>query len=256
MAFDLGRSLASAHPALRYVEDLTHRVKNFLLGSRIRTDPVAWLVQRHRLARRDADGSALRHAYDVAEAAHEGQFRKSGDPFISHPLAVAHILAELGMDTTTLVAALLHDTVEDTTYTVGQLRADFGSEVALLVDGVTKFEKIAYGDAAEVETYRKMIVAAGVDVRVLIIKLADRLHNMRTLDARSDGVADPHRPGHPGRADPAVRPARHPGTQARTRGQRAGRAGTGGAPGCSRRGSATGRSGRHIPTTSSTGRAP
>ena len=98
---------------------------------------------------------------------------------------MAQILAELGMDTTTLVAALLHDTVEDTSYTMDQLRADFGREVALLVDGVTKFEKVFYGDAAEVETIRKMIVAAGVDVRVLIVKLADRLHNMRTIDARS-----------------------------------------------------------------------
>jgi guanosine-3',5'-bis(diphosphate) 3'-pyrophosphohydrolase len=185
MDFELGRSPAAAHPTLRYVEEFTHRVKKLLVGSRIPTDPVAWLVRAHRSARRDADANALRHGYDVAEQAHRGQLRKSGEAYIGHPLEVAQILAELGMDTTTLVAALLHDTVEDTNYTMGQLRADFGSEVALLVDGVTKFEKVAYGEAAEVETYRKMIIAAGIDVRVLIIKLADRLHNMRTLDARS-----------------------------------------------------------------------
>ena len=111
--------------------------------------------------------------------------RKSGEEYITHPLAVAQILAELGMDTTTLVAALLHDTVEDTEYTMTELRDEFGAEVALLVDGVTKFEKALYGDSAEVETIRKMIVAAGADVRVLIVKIADRLHNMRTIDARS-----------------------------------------------------------------------
>src|SRR4051812_34464227 len=111
--------------------------------------------------------------------------RKSGDPYITHPVAVAQILAELGMDTTTLVAALLHDTVEDTSYTLPHLRDEFGSEVALLVDGVTKFDKAYFGDIAEAETIRKMLLRAGDDVRVLIIKLADRLHNMRTLDARS-----------------------------------------------------------------------
>jgi GTP pyrophosphokinase len=100
-------------------------------------------------------------------------------------VAVAQILAELGMDTTTLVAALLHDTVEDTSYTMPQLRAEFGGEVAQLVDGVTKFDRVFYGEDAEAETIRKMMVTAGNDVRVLIVKLADRLHNMRTIDARS-----------------------------------------------------------------------
>ena len=111
--------------------------------------------------------------------------RKSGDPYITHPLAVAQILAELGMDTTTLVAALLHDTVEDTSYTLPALHEEFGPEVALLVDGVTKFDKGFFGADAEVETIRKMLVKAGQDVRVLVIKLADRLHNMRTIEARS-----------------------------------------------------------------------
>ncbi len=107
--------------------------------------------------------------------------RKSGDPYITHPLAVTTILADIGMTESTLVAALLHDTVEDTPYTLETLRADFGDEVARLVDGVTKLDKVQYGDSAQAETIRKMIVAMSRDIRVLVIKLADRLHNMRTL---------------------------------------------------------------------------
>jgi GTP pyrophosphokinase len=117
----------------------------------------------------------------VAEQCHEGQRRRSGDPYITHPLAVTTILAELGMDTTTLVAALLHDTVEDTRYTLDDVRSEFGVDVGHLVDGVTKLDKVQFGDAAEAETIRKMVVAMARDPRVLVIKLADRLHNMRTL---------------------------------------------------------------------------
>ncbi|MGZ4622299.1 MAG: RelA/SpoT family protein, partial [Blastococcus sp.] len=135
----------------------------------------------HRRSHPKADLALLQRAYDVAEAAHSGQKRKSGDPYITHPLAVATILAGLGMDTTTLVAALLHDTVEDTGATLESITADFGSEVAHLVDGVTKIDKVKLGDAAQAETIRKMIVAMARDPRVLVIKLADRLHNMRTL---------------------------------------------------------------------------
>jgi GTP diphosphokinase / guanosine-3',5'-bis(diphosphate) 3'-diphosphatase len=164
-----------------------------LLGQRLRAmlpwqtedDPVTPVIRAHKLIHSGGDATLLRRAYTIAEQMHRGQMRKSGEPFITHPLAVAQILADLGMDTTTLVAALLHDTVEDTSYTLGALERDFGSEVALLVDGVTKFDKVFYGADAEVETIRKMIVSAGRDVRVLVIKLADRLHNMRTLDARS-----------------------------------------------------------------------
>jgi guanosine-3',5'-bis(diphosphate) 3'-pyrophosphohydrolase len=139
------------------------------------------LVALHRSLHPKADVVALQRAYDAAEAHHEGQLRKSGDPYITHPLAVATILAELGMDTTTLVAALLHDTVEDTGYSLEALRADFGDEVAHLVDGVTKLDKVALGTAAEAETIRKMIIAMARDPRVLVIKVADRLHNMRTM---------------------------------------------------------------------------
>jgi guanosine-3',5'-bis(diphosphate) 3'-pyrophosphohydrolase len=128
-----------------------------------------------------ADLALLEKAYLTAEKLHGTQMRKSGDPYITHPLAVTTILAEIGMTEPTLVAALLHDTVEDTPYTLDQLRADFGDEVALLVDGVTKLDKVKYGDSAQAETIRKMIVAMSRDIRVLVIKLADRLHNMRTL---------------------------------------------------------------------------
>ncbi|GAA2723813.1 RelA/SpoT family protein [Cellulomonas aerilata] len=127
-----------------------------------------------------ADLSVIERAYAVAEQAHRGQMRKSGDPYITHPVAVATILAELGMTTATLAAALLHDTVEDTEYSLDQLRKDFGPEVAMLVDGVTKLDKVSYGDAAQAETVRKMVVAMARDIRVLVIKLADRLHNART----------------------------------------------------------------------------
>jgi GTP pyrophosphokinase len=135
----------------------------------------------HRELHPKADLGLLQQAYDVAEEKHRHQRRKSGDPYITHPLAVATILAELGMDTTTLVAALLHDTVEDTDYSLELLRADFGDEVAHLVDGVTKLDKVKLGTAAEAETIRKMIIAMAKDPRVLVIKLADRLHNMRTM---------------------------------------------------------------------------
>ena len=128
-----------------------------------------------------ADLALIERAYEVAKEAHGTQIRKSGDPYITHPLAVATILADIGMTESTLCAALLHDTVEDTPYTLEELRRDFGDEVALLVDGVTKLDKVKYGDSAQAETIRKMIVAMSRDIRVLVIKLADRLHNMRTL---------------------------------------------------------------------------
>ncbi|MEU6642906.1 bifunctional (p)ppGpp synthetase/guanosine-3',5'-bis(diphosphate) 3'-pyrophosphohydrolase [Saccharomonospora sp. NPDC046836] len=139
------------------------------------------LAAVHRELHPNADLALLQRAYDVAEELHRHQRRKSGDPYITHPLAVAAILAELGMDTTTLVAALLHDTVEDTGYSLDALSADFGEKVAQLVDGVTKLDKVKLGHAAEAETIRKMVIAMARDPRVLVIKLADRLHNMRTM---------------------------------------------------------------------------
>ena len=139
------------------------------------------LVAVHREVHPKADLALLQRAYAVAEERHATQLRRSGDPYITHPLAVANILAELGMDTTTLVAALLHDTVEDTGYTLEALTADFGEEVGHLVDGVTKLDRVVLGSAAEGETIRKMIIAMARDPRVLVIKVADRLHNMRTM---------------------------------------------------------------------------
>ncbi len=138
------------------------------------------LVRTVRAQHPKADIALIERAYQVAERAHEGQTRKSGEPYITHPLAVAQILADLGIGAKTIAAALLHDTVEDTGYSLDELRRDFGDEIAMLVDGVTKLDKLKYGDSAQSETVRKMIVAMSKDIRVLIVKLADRLHNART----------------------------------------------------------------------------
>jgi GTP diphosphokinase / guanosine-3',5'-bis(diphosphate) 3'-diphosphatase len=139
------------------------------------------LIRTVRNTHPKADIRLIERAYEVAARLHAGQSRRSGDPYITHPLAVATILAELGMPHDTICAALLHDTVEDTQYTIGQLREEFGEDIAALVDGVTKLDKVKYGEAAQAETVRKMVVAMSRDIRVLVIKLADRLHNMRTL---------------------------------------------------------------------------
>jgi guanosine-3',5'-bis(diphosphate) 3'-pyrophosphohydrolase len=128
-----------------------------------------------------ADLRPVVRAYEMAELAHRGQQRRSGDPYITHPLAVSVILAELGMDTDTVCAALLHDVVEDTRVRLDEVRQEFGELVATVVDGVTKLDKVHYGDAAQAETVRKMVVAMSREPRVLLVKLADRLHNMRTL---------------------------------------------------------------------------
>ena len=139
------------------------------------------LIKTVRATHPKADVRMIERAYETAAHWHKDQKRLSGDPYITHPLAVATILAELGMPSQTICAALLHDTIEDTSYTLTQLRADFGEDVSALVDGVTKLDKVKYGESAEAETVRKMVVAMSRDIRVLVIKLADRLHNMRTL---------------------------------------------------------------------------
>src|SRR5579884_3772011 len=129
------------------------------------------------------DPAWLMRVYDVADRAHEGQRRASGESYIEHPLAVAGILADLQMDRETIAAALLHDVVEDTSLTTEQVASEFGEEIASLVDGVTKLTRIPYQskEEAQVENLRKMFMAMAKDIRVIIIKLADRLHNMRTL---------------------------------------------------------------------------
>ncbi|MBC7944780.1 MAG: HD domain-containing protein, partial [Burkholderiales bacterium] len=131
------------------------------------------------------DVAQLETAYQFSESAHEGQFRRTGHPYISHPLAVAKILAQWHLDAQALAAALLHDVVEDTTVTKEQISAKFGKRVAELVDGVSKLDKIEFQSAedAQAENFRKMLLAMARDVRVILIKLADRLHNMRTLTA-------------------------------------------------------------------------
>jgi GTP diphosphokinase / guanosine-3',5'-bis(diphosphate) 3'-diphosphatase len=141
------------------------------------------LVRTIRSYNAKADLKEIQRAFAFAERAHEGQTRKSGEPFVEHPLAVATILAELHLDTTTLTAALLHDTVEDTDVGLVQLEEEFGDEVARIVDGLTKLEKIEFRsrEQEQAENVRKMMVAMAGDIRVLLIKLADRLHNMRTL---------------------------------------------------------------------------
>jgi GTP diphosphokinase / guanosine-3',5'-bis(diphosphate) 3'-diphosphatase len=130
----------------------------------------------------------VRRAYLVGAAAHHGQTRKSGEPYITHPIAVATLLAEMGMDVETLCAAILHDALEDTTLERSAIESEFGEPVAELVDGVTKLDKLQFRDRQEAaaESFRKMLLAMARDLRVILIKLADRLHNMRTLDAMSD----------------------------------------------------------------------
>ena len=134
------------------------------------------------------DIAKIECAYQLAENAHRGQFRKSGEPYIIHPIAVAMILADLGMDTDSVVAALLHDVVEDTTIKLAEIKSKFGADVALLVDGVTKLEKIPFSSREErqAENIRKMLMAMAKDIRVIIMKLADRLHNMRTINAMQE----------------------------------------------------------------------
>ncbi|MEJ6012413.1 bifunctional (p)ppGpp synthetase/guanosine-3',5'-bis(diphosphate) 3'-pyrophosphohydrolase [Corynebacterium sp. H127] len=164
------------------MRSMSARLARSLTGGRAKVDPILEpLLSIHRQFHPKADAALLQRAYNTAELLHEGVFRKSGDPYVTHPLAVATIAAEIGMDTTTLVAALLHDTVEDTDYSIADLTAEYGEEVARLVDGVTKLDRVALGASAEAETIRKMIVAMSQDPRVLVIKVADRLHNMRTM---------------------------------------------------------------------------
>jgi len=138
------------------------------------------VIKRLKQGQEGIDTGAVERAFEVAERAHKGQLRKSGDPYITHPVAVAEILLDFGLDANSIAAALLHDTVEDTSYSPEALRKEFGVEVAALVDGVTKLDRLTYGPTAEAETVRKMVVAMAKDIRVLVIKLADRLHNART----------------------------------------------------------------------------
>src|SRR3954471_7691773 len=146
-------------------------------------EEIAPLLASFRASHPKVPTTSIARAYDVAAIAHRHQVRKSGDPYIHHPLAVARIVADLGLDDTTIVAALLHDSVEDTQVTLAEVTTEFGPDVAGIVDGVTKLERIQFDskEAQQAATMRKMLVAMAKDVRVLIIKLSDRLHNMSTL---------------------------------------------------------------------------
>src|SRR5690606_38904448 len=134
----------------------------------------------------DEQRALLRRAWAIGAAAHAGQTRKSGEPYITHPVAVARVLADQGLDVETLIAAILHDTIEDTPLTRECIATEFGETVAELVDGVTKLDKLQFRDRQEAtaESFRKMLLAMSRDLRVILIKLADRLHNMRTLGAK------------------------------------------------------------------------
>ena len=169
---------AGSSPAARRVRDRLAR-----LGSRTNTTPsiLDHVLTTLRTNHPKADLRQVQAAFEVADAAHLGQIRRSGEPYITHPVAVAEILADLGMDVATVVAALLHDVVEDTVISIEQVSKDFGPLVAMVVDGVTKLDHVSYGEHAQAETIRKMVVAMARDPRVLVVKLADRLHNMRTL---------------------------------------------------------------------------
>ncbi|MBW2526304.1 MAG: HD domain-containing protein, partial [Deltaproteobacteria bacterium] len=148
---------------------------------------VAELVDRVRAYRPEADLSLVDRAYRFAEAAHEGQLRKSGDPYFGHPVNVAGVITELRLDVASVCAALLHDVVEDTPASRSELEREFGTEIAFLVDGVTKLSKIDFSSRQDrqAESFRKMVVAMARDIRVLVIKLCDRLDNMRTLQFMS-----------------------------------------------------------------------
>ncbi|REK75961.1 RelA/SpoT family protein [Paenibacillus paeoniae] len=146
------------------------------------------LLEKASVYMKEQDLIRIKEAYDFAEQAHHGQVRKSGEPYILHPVTVADILVDMGMDVLSIIAALLHDVVEDTTVDLGTVRAKFGETCAMLVDGLTKLEKIRFQSKEEQqnENYRKMFVAMAQDIRVILIKLADRLHNMRTLKYQSE----------------------------------------------------------------------
>ncbi len=146
---------------------------------------IAELQQTLSAYLKPADLARIDDAFRLAEEAHRGQFRKSGDPYISHPIAVAEILSQWQLDAQTLIAALLHDVVEDTHVSKEEITVKFGKSVADLVDGVSKLDRLEFQTQqdAQAENFRKMLLAMARDVRVILIKLADRLHNMRTLEA-------------------------------------------------------------------------
>ncbi len=186
----MGNEMTTHAPAdLAVASGVRARLARFATRSSGSSPELGPVLQAVRTNHPKSDVALIEQAYATAERAHRGQMRKSGDPYITHPVAVTTILADLGFEGTTLAAALLHDTVEDTDYSLDQLREEYGEEIAMLVDGVTKLDKVVYGDAAQAETVRKMVIAMARDIRVLVIKLADRLHNARTWKYTSSSSA-------------------------------------------------------------------
>ena len=173
--------VASMQAATEQMSRLRDRISRLTPGGRSGYPELEPLFRTLKRYHPRSDLRLLERAYETADLLHRDQLRRSGEPYITHPLAVAIILAELGMTGPTLAAALLHDTVEDTEYSLEALIEDFGEEIGSLVDGVTKLDRVTYGKASAAETVRKMVVAMAQDIRVLVIKLADRLHNMRTI---------------------------------------------------------------------------
>ena len=164
-------------------EKKMNRQADFTDGSSSFDDGFDKLYEKIKTMYRDDELETVKRAYDMAKEHHKNQLRQSGEPYIIHPIAVASILADLGMDSQSVAAALLHDTVEDTDVTKADIEREFGDEIAQLVDGVTKLAKVPTETKAEAqaENIRKMLLAMSNDIRVIIIKLADRLHNMRTI---------------------------------------------------------------------------
>ena len=174
----------ASHNKTNQVERAVDTPADFTSPEELYKDLIAAIKKYHP----STDLSDIEKAYETARKAHEGQFRKSGEPYIIHPLCVAIILAELELDKESIIAGLLHDVVEDTVMTSEDVAKEFGDEVALLVDGVTKLTQLNYQhDKIEVqaENLRKMFLAMAKDIRVILIKLADRLHNMRTMQYQS-----------------------------------------------------------------------
>ena len=175
---EIGTVAATAAPA---------EEADYMVPSEARPEIITYdkLTEAIRASGRAYNTDMIEKAYRMANDAHKDARRRSGEPYICHPLAVARLVLDLGMDTESIAAALLHDVVEDTPITIDEVKSAFGAEVALLVDGVTKLTKIQFSSIEEqqAENLRKMLLAMSQDVRVMIIKLCDRLHNMRTGDA-------------------------------------------------------------------------
>ena len=176
IAADNGDSDGALHVQTASLDQLLEEASQHL--------PLQMLLIEVAAGNEQADLGLISRAYHFAETRHAGQHRMSGEPFIQHCVEVARILAQLRLDSTTIAAGLLHDVLEDTPVTIEEIDAEFGSKIAGLTDGVTKIERFRYesSERRQAETYRKMLLSMVRDIRVILVKFADRLHNMRTLD--------------------------------------------------------------------------